>query len=244
MSETTPVLDMAAVRPSLLFVLLATLTHHFSSPAAFAFSLPDACCAQLRSEFTPANVPAVLLDIAIQDDLIFADVLEAGPKAGSDLTPQQARDKGMVKNHWTWRALLLIGEGADAETWQIQFGMDVAPEASVGSMDGRYAASSRAGRSDFASDMPFSDVSSVGKPPLLGAESGVPGPLPAPTAAVSDEGSGSGNGNGEGGSDGQSVLFSDAGSQHTPPKIASSLGGFIDQPSEGAPRPRAPQHQG
>ena len=202
-----------------------TLTYCFSSPPSPALSRfhGSSCrCAQPIGDFTPATVPQVILAKLIKDNTLYADVLNAGPMAGTGLTPQQAIDRGSSKNHWSFRVLIDFAEGDNQKTWQIQFDMQLNSLPSIGSNEGQYAGSSR---SDPESNEVFSDVGSLNKPPALGSEGGIAVALPA-----ADTG---GNGN----HDIQTPVYSDVGSFNIPPTVTSNDGGVIQQPTEGAPFP-------
>ena len=164
----------------------------------------------------------------IKNNTIFADVINAGAMVGTGLTTAESSDLRLNKNHWLWRVELEVGKNDNTEKRQIRFGMNIKPVPSVGSLEGQYAGSSRVGVSD--SSEVYSDIGSINKPPDPVSEDSVPEALPNAVAS----GSGSGN-NDNGGA--QSAIFSDAGSQDIPPRIASSDGGLIQQPTEGAPFP-------
>ncbi|KAG9040392.1 hypothetical protein FS837_000713 [Tulasnella sp. UAMH 9824] len=57
----------------------------------------------LNGQYTSQNVPDNILAKVIRGDRIFADVLKAGPMAGTGLDEQRAEDLGLKKNHWLWR---------------------------------------------------------------------------------------------------------------------------------------------
>ena len=103
--------------------------------------------------------------------------------------------------------------------WQIQFGMDTPDNDDIRSLDVRYLGSDR--DEDFDSDIIHSPVSSFRKPLAAGSTTGA--------EAVPDL-------TGDDGRNDGSARYSDAGSGRcTPPKITSSCGGLMDQPTQGAP---------
>jgi len=190
-------------------------------------------------DFEPGNVPAALLNARIMNSELFVDCLDAGKKAGTTMTLEEARRLGLIKNHWLLRVLLQYGNPDDLDVCQVQFGMNVAPQAELGSMEGRYVASSRADRdSDDGSIKPFSDIGSINKPPMM-AVSDAGSVTAAVTAASADLVANSkGNGSDQAPVDPASTFSSVASSgQYSPPQLASSDGDFIHQPTKGAPVP-------
>ncbi|KAF8636450.1 hypothetical protein AX16_010983 [Volvariella volvacea WC 439] len=186
----------------------------------------------LGKNFTAEEAPAALRDVVILGNDLFVDCIDAGKKVGINHSLEQARSLGLIKNHWLFRICFLYGNPEDPSTGQVQFGMNVDPEVDVGSLVARYIGSSRSGGSGSGSFKPFSDVGSVSKPPELGSDDGsAPLELQSATAPAS-EGDHSGGGSGSGDQSAPSIIGSD---QFEPPLMASSLGGYIGQPTEGAP---------
>ncbi|KAG8687749.1 hypothetical protein FRC11_006652 [Ceratobasidium sp. 423] len=187
------------------------LTHRsFLLPASILRALTAiGFVVQTRGDYTIDNVPDEIKSLPITNNILYADVLSAGAKVGTGLTSEEAVAKGFTKNHWVFRALTDVPDGDTAEQWQIQFSMDLdlTPH---GSMDNLYTGSSRQGFSDTGSVMQFSDVGSNKKVPDIGGNVGNP-LFPGSS----------------GKSDGQSAVFSDAGSQLSPPKIGSSASGSV-----------------
>src|SRR5258708_124807 len=110
--------------------LLAASTLHALTATGF---LAPAC-----GDYTIDDVPDEILSLRIKDNRLCTDVLSAGPKAGTGLTPEQAENKGLTKNHWVFRVLANVRKGGKIEPWQIQFSMDV-DLASLDSIDTLYA---------------------------------------------------------------------------------------------------------
>jgi len=199
---------------------------HFPTDFPHRLHTSSCHCAQVKGDYTPATVPQNVLDAVVKDGILFADVLNAGAKAGTGLDDQEATNRGQIKNHWSFRVLADFGKDGRQDIWQIQFAMDVRREASIPSNVGQYVRSIRS-NADTSSDPTYSPVGSIGKPPAVDSEGSVSFALPGAAAAASGDGS----------PDAHSVVFSDVESQGKPPKITSSDGVVFEQPTEGAPFP-------
>lgn len=143
--------------------------------------------------------------------------------AATNLGHQAATDRGLIKNHWSFR--VDFGQDGRQGIGQIQFTMDVMREANIPSNVGQYVSSIRSDP-DTDSNLTYSDLGSTGKPPAVGSQGSVSFALPDAAAP-----------SGDGSHDTQSVVFSDVESQGKPPNITSSAGVNFEQPTEGAPFP-------
>lgn len=165
--------------------------------------------------YTSTTVPAQILDLPIKDNLIYVDVLNAGRKVGLTLDEQAAEDKGLVKNHWTWRVLLDSPSGL---TTQLQFGFNLKKTQSVASDVAQCGGSSRWGGSSIGDRDINSDE--------VGVHSDVKSVLEKP--ATIDIGSLWAQAT-------QLGITDDSSAQRIAPSILSSTGSAINQPTEGAP---------
>ncbi|KAG8989722.1 hypothetical protein FRB90_002109 [Tulasnella sp. 427] len=183
----------------------------------------------LGKDFTADQVPRAVLNAVVMSNDLYVDCLDAGKKVGTNLTLPEARSLGLIKNHWLYRILFAYGDKEDPSVGQVQFGMNMAPEGSLVGI-GSSRAGSFGGSGSFKT---FSDVGSVGEPPKLSSDDGISAPADLQVASASaSEGDRSGSDSGN-----QPATSSIGSGQFTPPEIASSLGGFIEQPTEGAPVP-------
>lgn len=187
----------------------------------------------LRGDYNNLDVPEDILNKVVLDDLLFVDVLNAGPRTGTGLDETSTTQRGEVKNHWRWRALI---PGNGGEDGQIVFGFNLKQAPSVASDAAQYAGRSSIGAgSNLGSDhthsqsdseeAAFSDVSSLGKPPVVESDN---------RSRFESQGSTEGQGNVEGGR----TSFNDDEARNIAPSIRSSDGNEIAQPvKEGAPVP-------
>jgi len=170
----------------------------------------------LHGDYTSRDVPQEILNKVTLDGLINVDVLSMGAMAGSGLSDEAAEDKGLIKNHWMWRFLV---QGPGALTGQIQFGFNLKETPSVPSDQAQYARSS-----DRSFDSSSGGAGAVSTRSLASDDSAkfddVSSINKPPALSSSGE-----------------HVISDAPSVIGVPSIRSSLGGFIQQPSEG---PRVP----
>lgn len=175
----------------------------------------------LFGEWSAKDVPQHILDVEIEDSTLFADVLHSGPRSGSGISSEEARIKGMSKNHWVWRftfKFMNTNTGL-SDTGGVQFSMEMKEIESVGSNVARYVPSSGGRLSDGGT---FSDFTpDKAAPPPWSAAS-------VPSDTSSNKGGSIGSG---------SDRFSDVSDQKYPPSIRSSDGRFIQQPVSGVPHP-------
>ncbi|KAG8730308.1 hypothetical protein FRC10_002894 [Ceratobasidium sp. 414] len=168
-----------------------------------------------EGDYTSAYIPDDILNSVIKDNVIFADIVGAGPMA--------AEDKGMVKNHWVWR-VLIVGNTA---VGQIKFGFNIGPLPSVLSDQGQYAGTSRGGSDpDHASSKGdsdgaiYSNVESITKPHAIGKDQD----------SIMNNAS-------EVSSNDVAKASDSAKSKPMAPSIQSADDSFVHQPTEGAPVP-------
>lgn len=159
--------------------------------------------------------------------MLYVDVVNAGAKVGTGLEDREARARGLIKNHWTFRALLDFGQNGKDDIGQVKFGMDIEHSASIGSNEGQYARSNRSDP-DSGPDMAYSPITSFSKPPSPSSDGGLQAALPLVPAT----GDGSHNHDSY---DSQPAISSDVDSMSKPSDITSSDGVLFQQPTEGAP---------
>jgi len=92
--------------------------------------------------YTRQTVPDGLLLLPVQSKVLSLEVLNAGPMAGTNLTPEEAVDHGQMKNHWRWH-VLVPGDGD--KTFGVTFGFDPDETPSVKSDVTQYTPSSQGG---------------------------------------------------------------------------------------------------
>ncbi|ETW82520.1 hypothetical protein HETIRDRAFT_450365 [Heterobasidion irregulare TC 32-1] len=180
-----------------------------------------------KADYTAENVPEHIKNKVIVGNVLYVDVVNVGAMVGTNLEDKEARNLGLIKNHWTFRALLDFGRSGKDDIGQVNFGMDVEHSASIGSNEGQCARSSRSDP-ESGSDIVYSPVTSFSKPFAPSSD----GIFQAALPLVPATGDGS-----HGSFDSQSVVNSDVDSVSKPPNITSSDGVLLQQPTEGAPHP-------
>ncbi|KAG8934472.1 hypothetical protein FRC01_002540 [Tulasnella sp. 417] len=125
----------------------------------------------LNNNYTSTTVPPELLALPVKNNVVYVDVLKAGPLVGTNLDVETAEDRGLVKNHWVWRVLV---DGSAGSVGQIQFGFSLERTPSVPSDAAQYVPSTRASSGSGAihskvgsEEADYSDVENVDKPPTV-----------------------------------------------------------------------------
>jgi hypothetical protein len=200
----------------------------------------------LVGAYTRETVPDALLSLAVVGGVISLEVLNAGAMGGTGLTAEQAAEKGLMKNHWRWHAVV---SGEKGRPLGVTFGFDPVEESSSVKSDAAQGGGSSRGRSSIGSDgdrfslyggdgnpVQYSPAGSEGKPPQYSpvGSKGKPSPLSDKGGAfkpypLSDKGDAL-----------KPVVTEDASGAKivsAPASISSTRGDVIHQPASGTPKP-------